>query len=398
MDKVKYLMSKKELKKLHVIHRVIDGKFSISQAACALALSERQIKRLKAGVIKEGESFVIHKNTGRKPAHALPEEIRQKIITLVTNKYFGANHSHLSELLAKYEGIVVSQPTLHRILTSNGIKSPKKHRPSKRHPRRPRKPQEGLLVQIDASPFKWFNGQNVSLHGAIDDATGKILALYFMPTECLEGYFELIRLIIKKHGIPLSFYADQHTIFQATSKKNLSIADELSGQPAPMSQLERALRELHITLIPALSPQAKGRIERMWNTLQSRLPVELRLAGIRDIDSANSFLPSFIQNLNSKFAVCPTQPQKAFMKPCKNLNIDYCLCKKEKRMLDLGSCFSFNGSKYQLTDRGKTLPVIPRSTVTVLFSKRIGIKAEYSGHVYSVRKLIEQPKLNAATD
>jgi len=184
----------------------------------------------------------------------------------------------------------VSYSTVHRILTDAGIKSPKKHRKRKIHHRRKRKPQKGMLVQIDASPHEWIiGGSSFDLHGAIDDATGEILALYFTPNECMEGYFEIVRQIISKHGIPISLYSDCHTIFVSPNKGKLSVEDQLAGKTVNLTQFGRAMDELGINIINAGSPQAKGRIERLWGTLQSRLPVEFKIHGITTMEAANAF-------------------------------------------------------------------------------------------------------------
>src|SRR5690606_32336264 len=178
--------------------------------------------------------FIIHKNRGRKPQHTLPDEVRMKVVELKQTKYKEANFNHFVELLEEHEGIKVSYASVHRTLTQAGIKSPKKHRKRKSHHRRKRKPQRGMLVQIDASPYEWIiGGKPCNLHGAIDDATGEILALFFAPNECMEGYFEVVR--------------------------------QLEGKAAKLTQFGRAMDELGINIIKAYSPQAKGRIEKLWN-------------------------------------------------------------------------------------------------------------------------------------
>ena len=165
MEKVRYLMTKKELVRVHVIKSLIEDKMTSRDAAEVLNLSERQIKRLKAGVKKDGEVFVIHKNRGRKPKHAIPGKRREEIVFLASNKYKGVNYTHLAELLREQKGITISQSSVSRILKAKGIKSPRKHRPPKPHRTRERKPQEGLLLQMDASPYEWIPGIGCSLHG-----------------------------------------------------------------------------------------------------------------------------------------------------------------------------------------------------------------------------------------
>jgi transposase len=199
-------MTQDERNKLYVARCLIDGKMTISEAAEILSLSERQVKRIKKGVKEHGEAFVIHKNRGRKPSHALSDEIKNTVVNLKkSEKYSQVNFSHFQELLEEYESISLSKPSVYRILVSNGFISPKKHSKVKQHKRRQRKSQRGMLVIIDASPHAWFfNNKECSLHGAIDDATGEILALFFMPNECLEGYFQLMKTVISNNGVPLA--------------------------------------------------------------------------------------------------------------------------------------------------------------------------------------------------
>jgi len=398
MEKVRYLMTKKELVRVHVIKSLIEDKMTSRDAAEVLNLSERQIKRLKAGVKKEGEVFVIHKNRGRKPKHTIPGKIREEIVFLARNKYKGVNYTHLAELLEEREGITISQSSVSRILKAKGIKSPRKHRPPKPHRTRERKPQEGLLLQMDASPYEWIPGIKCSLHGAIDDARGNITGLYFCENECLNGYFEVKRQTILEYGIPVSIYVDRHTIFKAPSNARLTIYDELEGKAFAYTQFSRAMQELSIGIIYAYSPQAKGRIERLWETLQDRLTLELRLAGIKSIKEANAFLPGFIKRFNARFAVVPREPQSAYRPLGEDINIDYILCRKETRKASHGSTFSFGGQIYQLSKNNKAVPLPNKAAITVLTSPGFGMRAEYKGCVYEVRKTVRPIKVIAKKD
>jgi len=393
MEKVRYLMTKKELVRVHVIKSLIEDKMTSRDAVEVLNLSERQIKRLKAGVKKDGEVFVIHKNRGRKPKHTIPGEIREEIVFLARNKYKRVNYTHLSELLREHEGITISQSSVSRILKAKGIKSPRKHRPPKPHRTRERKPQEGLLLQMDASPYEWIPGIKCSLHGAIDDARGNITGLCFCENECLNGYYEVKRQTILKYGIPISIYVDRHTIFKAPSNTKLTIYDELEGKTLAYTQFSRAMQELSIGMIYAYSPQAKGRIERLWETLQDRLALELRLAGIKSIKEANSFLPGFIKRFNAHFAVVPREPQSAYRPLEKDINIDYILCRKETRKASHGSTFSFGGQIYQLSKNNQAVPLPNKAAITVLTSPRFGMQAEYKGSVYEVRKTVRPARV-----
>jgi len=386
-------MTQDERNKLYVARCLLDGKMTISEAAEILSLSERQVKRIKKGVKEHGEAFVIHKNRGRKPKHALTDEVKNLVVNLKkSEKYSKANFSHFQELLEEFESISLSKPSVYRILVANGLKSPKKHSKVKHHHRRKRKPQRGMLVIIDASPHAWFfNNEECSLHGAVDDATGEILALFFTRNECLEGYFQLMKTVISNNGVPLAVYADRHTIFRSPKADKLSLEDELNGKSVKVTQFGRAMAELGINLIWAKSAQAKGRIERLWGTLQSRLPVELNILGISTMEEANVFLSAFISKYNEKFAVEPKDPQPAFRQLENNINLDYILCLKDTRQVDNGSTFSFEGVYYRVIRNGKVMPVIPKSKVTVLKSPKFGLKVQYSGSIYDVEVLEALP-------
>lgn len=389
MNGVDIFLSKKEARRVYVIEQVIQSKLTISQASQILGLSERQVQRLKKGVMTEGVAFLAHKNRGRKPKHTIPKEVRDTIISLALdpNKYQNASCQQMSELLARYQNITVSARSIRRILTEAGIPlfHAKKH--TRRRRSRDRMPSFGMLAQCDASPFTWFEsrGPLASLHGAIDDATGKVLGLFFRPTEDLIGYLQVLRQIITNHGTPLAIYSDRHTIFFSPNKDKLSIEDELAGKKVPLTQFGQALSELGISHIPALSPQAKGRVERLWGTLQGRLLIELRIAGISTIDEANAFLPGFISRFNERFAVDPEQSQSAF-RPSIDKDLDLILCRKDSRKASSGSTISYLNKTYQLTTPNGVLPLRPRSTVTVLTHLDGSLSALYGDKLYGLKE------------
>lgn len=391
-NEVRYLMTQKQLNRYRIISHVIDGKLSINEAAESLGLSKRQIIRLKKGVMEQGPAFLTHKNTGRKPQHALSDKLRNKIISLKqSDKYKNANFKHFMELLKEHEGITISYSCLHTILIKAGINSPKKRRRFKPHRRRKRMSQEGLLIQMDATPFEWFGtDEKFSLHGAIDDATGKIVGLYLTKNECLQGYFEVTWQILKNHGIPASIYADRHSIFLSQNASKLSIDEQLQGKVVNDTQFGRAMKELGINLIPARSPQAKGRVERLWSTLQSRLPIEFKIAGITTIDAANEFLSKYIEKFNSLFAVNPLNPELAYRSIDPNIDISHILCVKQKRTIDNGGVFSFYNRHFKVIS--ESLPIPPRSKVDVLISPIFGIKVQYKNTIYETIPYIKPQK------
>jgi transposase len=394
MNEVRYLMSQKLLNRYSVISRLIEGSITTLEAAESLGLSERQIKRLKKGVMEEGPAFLIHKNTGRKPVHAISDDLAKKIIELRNHEnYKDANFLHFQELLEEYEGITISYKPLYSILTKAGFKSPKKRRKVKPHNRRKRKSQEGLLIQMDATPFAWFgNNEIFALHGAIDDATGKIVGLYLTKNECLQGYFEVTRQILLNHGVPASIYADRHSIFRSPKADKLSIEEQLAGKVVNDTQFQRAMRELGVTIIPARSAQAKGRVERLWDTLQSRLPVEFKIAGITNVGDANEFLARYIPLFNEKFAVEPENPQSAFTPVKQGICIDNILCFKQLRTIDNGGVFVFKGGHFQPVSNGKIVSIPAKSQVNVLISPIFGVKVQFKNVVYDVVPFIKPKK------
>ena len=388
-------MTKREMAKLKVAERLVEGEMTVRGAAEILGLSTRQTLRIKKGVRIYGPGALIHGNRKRKPKNAVEDKIKDLVVELKREKYAGTNFSHFGELLAEREDIGLSRPTVHRILKGAGIVSPKKKKKVRFHYYRKRKACPGMMVQLDASPYQWLGGIKLTIHGAIDDATGKVLGLYMAREETLEGYFEVIRQMIDAFGIPVSTYQDRHTIF-FNPRGKLSPEDELEGKSEPCTQFSRATGELGMRMIPAGSPQAKGRIERLWGTLQDRLTQEFILNGIKDVESANKFLGGYIGKFNRRFSVRP-KGKSVFRKLKEDISLDYILCTKERRRLDGVSAFSYRRSYYQLVSRGKVAPTIPRSSVTVLTGRRIGIKAEYSGKVYSVKRLETRPKIDVKT-
>ena len=386
MGEIKYLMSQKEITRYVVISNYIEGDVTRSEAAESLGLSERQITRLKKGVIDEGVAFLKHKNSGRKPAHAIDDETAKKIASLkLTKNYRDANFLHFQELLEEYEGIVISYTPLYNILTGAGIQSPKKRRRRKKHHRRKRRAQEGSLIQIDATPYEWFGGcEKYALHGAIDDATGEIVGLYMTKNECLHGYLEVSRQMLLKHGIPINIYVDRHTIFRSPKADKLTLEEQLEGKRVKPTQYQRAMEELGVVIIPARSPQAKGRVERLWETIQSRLPVEFKIAGITTVEGANKFLQKYIEKFNKKYAQEPENPESAFRPVPDNINIDNVLCVKQQRKIDNGDVFSFGSRSFKVICENMDVRIPPKTYIDILLSPRFGMKAMYKGQTFDV--------------
>ena len=267
-----------------------------------------------------------------------------------------------------------------------GIKSPKKHRKSKLHHRRKRKESEGMMLQADGTPFDWFgNGEKYSLHGFIDDATGKITGLYMCKNECLLGYLEVLRQTLENFGIPISLYPDKYSVFFPPKKvdDHITIEEQLNGREKGITQFGRIVEELGISMFPANSPQSKGRVERLWETLQSRLVTEFRINKIVTMEQANIFLINYINIYNSKFSVEPISKNNMFLKLPKKYNLDELLCVQFERTIDNAGVFSLNNSKFQVLDRN--LP--PKTKIKIYLSQKTGMTVKYNNKNYDVQPL-----------
>jgi transposase len=306
-------VSQKEFQRVKVIENAVGGRMSVSEAARLLQLSERQVQRLKRRYRPDSIAWVHHGNRGRPMPWALPAALRRTILELARGKYLGFNDSHLCQKLRSEENIEVSRQTVRRILRAAKLASPQKRRARQYRARRLRRPRFGMMVLTDASRHDWLQGRGpeLTLIGFQDDATSQILSAHFqLEAENTVGYFRAVHAMISTHGVPLSLYRDRHGIFQRNDP-HWTLAEQLAGKQCP-THLGRALEELGIQQIPAYSPQAKGRIERVWRTCQDRLVSELRLAQACDLDSANQVLARFCADYNQRFAVPAREAQRDF--------------------------------------------------------------------------------------
>lgn len=325
-------LNKSQQRRVDVVTRFMDGRLGVGPAAQALGVSVRQFYRIVAKFREEGTASVVHGNTGSSPANRTSDQVRERIRALAgeEGEYHDFNASHFHEVLSEDEGIGIGRSTVDRLLKEMELRQVQRNRPNRTYRRRQRSSAEGMMLQIDASLHDWLQGRGpkMALVGAIDDATGKILFLLFRPTEDQIGYLLLLRTVATTYGLPMSYYHDRHTILR--SPKEATLEEELAGKE-PQSQLQRVMSELGIQSIAASSPQAKGRIERLWGTLQDRLVKELRVAGINTLEGANAYLPSFIARYNDRFAKEPADPQSAWisLSPCTDL--DYYFAIREER-------------------------------------------------------------------
>lgn len=390
------MLKQEDLKRATLIEACIKGECTVKQVANALGLSERRVKQIKKEVKENGVKSIQHGNRGRKPKNTISDEKRKRILELRSSyEYEISNFKHFQELLKERENIDISYSALYSILKNAGIKSPKKHRKSKLHHRRKRKESEGMMLQADGTPFDWFgNGQRYSLHGFIDDATGKITGLYMCKNECLLGYLEVLRQTLENYGIPISLYPDKYSVFFPPKKvdDHITIEEQLNGRQKGITQFGRIVEELGITMFAASSAQAKGRIERLWETLQSRLATEFRINNITTIEQANEFLVAYIVKYNSKFAVKPTSKNTVFLKLPKRYNLDELLSVRFERTIDNAGVFSINNSKFQVLD--KSLP--PKTKVQIYLSQKIGMRVKSNNKIYDVQplELISKDKID----
>ena len=307
-------LTQEEHRRVMVLTAVREGRVRAKDAAQLLGLSVRQCRRLLAAFRKRGPAGLAHGNRGRPPLNRLPERLRRRVVRLATTTYAGFNHQHLTELLAEEQGVVLSRRTVRRLLLAAGLRSPRPRRPPRHRRRRERMPQEGLLVQFDASQHDWLEGRGprLVLCGTIDDASSQVPAALFRDEEDAHGYFWILREMIQRRGRPVAIYSDRHGIFHCDPRQPLTLDQQLRGLRRPPTQFGRALQELGIRWIPAASPQAKGRIERLWGTFHDRLGSELRRARARTLEEANAVLARFLPRYNARFAHPPAHPQSAY--------------------------------------------------------------------------------------
>jgi hypothetical protein len=319
MDK----MSVGEWKRLEAVERVEGGELTVKRAGELLGLAARQVRRIRRKVAGRGAAGVIHGNRGRRPWNRVSQSLREQIVKLRRGKYAGFNDQHFQEKLVEVEGLAVSRATVRRVLRAAGIEAARKRRPPRHRRRRERKAQEGQMIIWDGSPHRWLEqrGPQLCLQGAVDDATGKLLAgAHFEEQECAAGYLQVLAAIVRTHGVPWSAYMDRHSSLKRNDDY-WSLEEEFKGEREP-TQVGRALRVLGVEVIYALSPQAKGRVERLWGTLQDRLVSELRLAGARTVAEANAVLEQFREHFNRRFAVAASVARPAWRKPPRGLELE----------------------------------------------------------------------------
>ena len=360
------ILTRKEQTRLQVLNGVLEHQVRVDEAAQVLAVSQRHLWRILAAYRKEGAAALAHGNRGRRSANAIPEGVRDRVVGLAQGRYVGANHTHLTELLAEKEGIVLGRSTVRRMLVRAGVASSRQRRPPRHRVRRQRMPQEGMLVQIDGSPHDWLEGRGprLSLLLAVDDATSTIPYALFRQEEDTCGYFLLLEGVIQRRGVPIALYSDRHGVFRTPTRGRRTAEEQ---EP---TQFGRAMEELGVQQIFARSPEAKGRVERANGTLQDRLVTELRLAGSTTIEQANQVLWDYLPRFNQRFGVAPPEPTNAY----RPINED----------LDLGSVFSFKYTRRVARDNTvkynwRTLQLLPTPDRPSYAGTRVEVQERLDG-------------------
>lgn len=367
-------LSRKEVQRLQVLEEVRAGSRTQVSAAKALGLTDRWIRALLRKLKHHGAAGLAHGNRGRPSAHRIPDALRRRIVELYRQRYPGFNLTHFREMLVDREGMKPPcREGLRRILGQAGAWERRREAPQHRL-RRPRREHEGELLQMDASIHRWFGEEAppVALLGAIDDATGDVPSAVFFPQETAEGYFQLLAGILQRRGIPRAFYTDRDSTFVVNVSEIRRDLARAEGRPL-VTQFGRALKELGIEWIPADSPQAKGRIERLWKTFQDRLLNELKLEQIRTLAAANLYLTKrFLPRFNRQFRRKPALPESVY-RPTPTWGVrESILCWKEPRILARDHTFSLEGEAWQ---------VLPSDRIPALTGKRVEVRRTLQGQV-----------------
>ncbi len=344
-----------ELKRLHVIQKVLEGIIKQVEAAEILSLSGRQVRRIVKRIRSEGSRGVIHRSRGRSSNRRISHKIKEGVIDLYRRQYKGFGPTLASEKLLERNGIRINDETLRMWLMGTG--DWRKRRRHRRHRQwRERKHHEGEMVQMDGSHHDWFEGRGpwCVLMGYIDDAKGRVFGRFYDYEGTIPA-MDSFKRYIQKYGLPLSVYLDRYKTYKSTAKPTLE--DQLNDVE-PLSDFERALRELGVEVVHANSPQAKGRIERLFGTLQDRLVKEMRLRGIRTLEEANDFLEEYLPIYNRRFSVSPKERENLHRPLGRGWDLDAILCIKTERTLRNDFTVAHNRKLYQVEDKVHTSKVM----------------------------------------
>ncbi len=402
-------------KRYQIIKKLVDSNGNKQRALNKLTCSRQHLNRMIQGYNLYGKAFFVHGNKGRKPAIAIPEQVKQDVLYLYKDRYYGANFKHFTELLATHHKITLSPASVRAILTHNDIISPLATRQTKRdftaklkaqkqattspkkiaelqekldtvdlpHPRRPRAPYFGQMIQMDASEHNWFeSGKKAFLHAAIDDATSTVVGLYFDTQETLNGYYHVTKQILSSYGVPELFYTDRRTVFEYKLKRDTSLEKDYT------TQFAYACMQLGIELKTTSVPQAKGRVERLFGTLQSRLPIEFRQAGVRTIDQANVFLKTYVKKHNNLFALDHTSIESTFDPKPSDEHINLTLAVLTQRVIGPGHCIRFKNSFFlPHNSKGSPVHLFPKAKALVIQALDGSLFASVNDRMYALKEV-----------
>lgn len=354
-------LSQTQLTRHAVIDRLRRRVITEVEAAEILKKSVRQIRRIKQKMLASGITSFVHGNTGKTPWNKRTNDSVAHIVMLYETKYTGFNCLHFQDMLEQHEGIVIPREPLRRIFLSHDLPRKKRHAP-RRFERRERKPQVGMLIQQDTSIHDWFSqGFKCSLVGSIDDANNEVVSAHFFPSDGTLPNMAAMKTIVEHKGIPMAFYVDQASHFRTTRHESIHV--QLKG-PYDETQIGRALEEIGSALILARSPQAKGRVERLFETLQDRLIKELKLAKVMTIDQGNQFLVSWLPVFNRRFMVTPASTVSSYRPVSNHRSLDLIFSIQEDRLVRADNTISFEGTMY-LMSAAKQRTSFAKAIITV---------------------------------
>lgn len=383
-------MSQQELQRLPMLEAVLAKRITQREAAACLELSTRQVRRLAARVQRAGVLGLAHRARGRPSNHRLPAALQRRAVALIRERYGDFGPTLACEKLAAVHQIPLSDETVRQWMRQAGLWAGRR-RPRPHRQWRERAACVGQLVQMDGSHHDWLEGRGPRgvVMGYVDDATGRVYARFY-PAENLPAALDSFTRYCRHYGIPQSVYLDKHTIYR--SPKAPTLEEQLHGAE-PQSQFERALAELGVQVIHANSPQAKGRVERLFGTFQDRLIKELRLAGVRTLEEANRFLGHFLPVYNRRFARAARQPGNLHRPVPPGMRLDRILCVKEPRVVANDGTIQVNGHFLQLRPSPRT--PLAKKRVTITRSPQGRLHVLYAGQTFPYRVLPVRPRAPA---
>lgn len=397
-------MGTKEVERIRIFDRLHKREIKQKHAAKLLGLTVRQVRRLGKRYKKEGAAGVVHTLRGKESHRKIAKERIDGAIAVMREKYADFRPTFAHEKLSALHGVTFSRERLRQAMVKAGLWIAKDRKLVSLHQLRERRECLGELVQADGSPHDWFEGRaaTCTLLVFIDDATGRLLHLEFVKSESTQAYFRAVEHYLKKHGRPMALYTDRHGVFRINTTKGKT-ADTTDSNG--LTQFGRAIKELDIGCIFAASPEAKGRVEKVNQTLQDRLVKEMRLLGICSVEAGNAYVEEFMEGFNKKFAVVPKSPVDMHRPLLPTQNLDHIVCEKHTRMLSKQLSISFESTIYQIKTQRPTY-AMRYAQVTVEKDIQGSIRIMYKGQSLAYTIIAQQPKaeiidskqLNAAVD